>query len=719
MSLRTFHDQWHRIASLRVGLRQGVLIRLHSYNDEPWYVLYEAGHGGYFRLRPEFHDMVTGMTPDRTLDETWRAAINQNPDTAPGQQEFFELISALYAANLLYVEGGVDEMRLVDRAHRKKAKKLPARISEFLFFRIPLWDPEPFLRRNQRAISIVYSPLGIVFVACVVLWGAIEFFLAGDRIWVQAQTILQPANLPILYLAIFATHCLHEISHAALCKYFGGHVRTMGVMLLLFTPLPYADVSAAWAFRDRWQRAFVGAAGIYADIFTCAVATIVWAWTAPGFVNEMAYNLMFVTAVYTLVFNINPLMRFDGYYILADLIDQPNLHQESRNAFQTLWRGVFLREHLTDDGLVTARRRGLLVSFFLSSAIYRTIIMVGIILFVADQYFGVGLIVGFALAYTALVQPLQNALTPMRSPLFMARHARKIRLSGFAVVALFGAFLFLPLPYSRQLDGVIEAARDTAIHTRSGGQVSAVHVAPGSAVAEGQVLIALHNRELELELEAVEAQMQRVRAQASEAIIRGSVELEALRERMAMLISMRAHLENQLAALVIRAPHDGIWVGDDPAQRLGVWVGRGYRFGNVVDEQSHVFLGVIRQESAHGLGSIAAPSLSVRIEGMRGVLHKTADVTIVPYSQRDLPSAVLGAQGRGEMAVSARDPEGRESVEQFFLLKASIDGANAPQMRGNVYTGRTAWVQIELPPRPIGARAAVAVQQFFQRRYQI
>jgi putative peptide zinc metalloprotease protein len=98
-------------------------------------------------------------------------------------------------------------------------------------------------------------------------------------------------------------------------------------MLLLFTPLPYVDLSSSWTFRDRFKRAWVGSAGMVTDFFVGAVATIVWAYSPPGLVNELAYNLMFSTAIYTLLFNINPLMRFDGYYVFADLIGIPNLHE--------------------------------------------------------------------------------------------------------------------------------------------------------------------------------------------------------------------------------------------------------------------------------------------------------------------------------------------------------------------------------------------------------
>ena len=122
---------------------------------------------------------------------------------------------------------------------------------------------------------------------------------------------------------------VHEFGHSFACRRFGGEVHTMGIMFLLFTPIPYMDATASWSFRSRWQRALVGAAGMIVEVFVASLATFVWASTAPGTIHSLAYNMMFVASVSTVLFNANPLLRFDGYYILSDLLDIPNLHQRS------------------------------------------------------------------------------------------------------------------------------------------------------------------------------------------------------------------------------------------------------------------------------------------------------------------------------------------------------------------------------------------------------
>jgi putative peptide zinc metalloprotease protein len=202
---RTFSDQWYRIASLRLALRPGLSVRLHHYRGEPWYVLRERAHGGFFRVNPATYRFICRLDVATTLDETWRAAVNQAPQETPGQDEVFELIAGLFKANLVHVEGGVEEARIVERFEAKQREPFAARLSELLFMRFPLCDPDPWLNRRQAWIDRAWSwPMALALVA----WAGVELALAGPRAWTQAQHILQFDNLILLYVATLVSHLL-------------------------------------------------------------------------------------------------------------------------------------------------------------------------------------------------------------------------------------------------------------------------------------------------------------------------------------------------------------------------------------------------------------------------------------------------------------------------------------------------------------------------------
>ncbi len=722
---KTFSENWHRVASLRLGLRPTVLVRLHHYRGEPWYVLHERLRNGFFRVNPVTWRFIARLDVSATVDEVWRRAIEDDPAGTPGQEEVFQLLMQLYGSNLLYLDGSADERRLLERGEAKKRKPFLNRLSQLMFMRIPLLDPEPWLRAAQPWIRGLISLPGALVALALVGWGAAELVMAGNRAFVQATELLQGHNIVLLYLAIFVAKGLHELGHAVVSKRFGCEVRTIGVMLLMFTPLPYVDVSSSWALRDRWQRAAIGAAGMMVDIVVAAVASIVWAHTPYGQVNDLAYNLMFTTAIYTVLFNLNPLMRFDGYYILSDLVGIPNLHEQSKQAFRRLFRARLLREGPSDEepphspGVAAG-----LVGFFLASNLYRLFVMAGIVFFIADAYFGVGLVVAVALGLTSFVLPLKEYVKTVRDPVFRHRHRTFLRRACAVAALLVLAFLLVPVPDNRVLRGVAEAASQAPVFTEASGLVAAVHVPSGTWVEAGTPLVDLVNPELEAEIRGTEAQAVRAELMAAKSVEEGAVDLAPIEERLRTLATIRETLAQQRAALQVRAAQAGTWVAPDLAHKQGAWVGRGTELGKLIDDRSHVFRGVIRQEEAAVLvagdpRSADRRVVEVRLEGERGRSLAASGMTLVPYSRDRLPSAALGPAAGGEVPVTTADPTGRQSVEPYFLLEARIDGA-VPSMDGaGVRNGRAGWIRVPLPWRPLAEQVWTWTQQFFQRRYRI
>lgn len=716
---RTFSENWYRVSDLRLELRPTVSARLHTYRGEPWYVLHDQAHHTFHRVDAPTWRFLSRLTVDATVDQVWRAAIEADPKAAPGQEDVFRLLVSLYRANLLRLEGTTDASRLVERGRDKKRKPLLARLSELMFLRIPLFDPEKFLQRNESGIARLLGWPGLLISLVLLAWAGVELAHAGRAAWSQGERLLQLDNVVLLYVAVFLAKGLHELGHAVMCKRFGGEVHTIGVMLLMFTPLPYVDVTSSWGFRSRHKRALVGAAGMMADMVVAAAATILWAHSPPGMVNELAYNLMFSTAVYTLLFNLNPLMRFDGYYILSDLIGVPNLHEQSRAQFMRWFRTRILD---IDDRDMAAHSRTAsfwLIAFFVASNLYRLFVMAGIVLLIADAYLGLGLVVALALALSSFVLPLQNMWRNLRDPLFRYQKRALLGKVGLALGVLL-VFLFLvPMPDNRVLPGVVEAHKVSRVYTEAGGIVSRVVAVSGSWVQPGQLLVELENPELDADLKGVEAQISQAETLQARSLNEGAVDLAPLEERVKTLEELKKTLERQKHALSVKAAHAGYWVGDDLPYKQGMWVARGAELGQVLDDRQDRFIGVIRQEAGAVLTRAKPDGLEVRIEGGRQQAIPASRLTLVPSSQETLPSAALSPLAGGEVPVSSNDPSGRRSVEPFFQLQAVMDAPARRDAEGSVRTGRSGWIRVHLPWQPLGFQAWGAVRQFFQRRYHV
>ena len=393
---KLFHESWYRIADQRICLRPNVVVRRQMLRGEKWYVVQNPLSNQFYRLNPGAYDFVSRLSANRSIEEVWKESQARDPDNAPGQGDIIELLAQLYHANLLHYNLPPNSEKLFDRYKKKKQRILKANLKSIMFFRIPLFDPDALLQRLLRFIRLLISPLGAVVWCLVVVVGvkvAIDNFA---ELRVQSQGIMAPANLLFLYLGLVIVKTLHEFGHAFAVRRFGGEVHTMGVMFLIFSPLPYMDASSAWTFRNKWQRVFVGAAGMIFEVFVAACAIFIWAYTGPGVVHSLAYNMVFVASVSTVLFNINPLLRFDGYYILSDLLDMPNLHQHSAQHLKYLVESHAFGCKNCETPATTRREEIWFTTFGILSGVYRIFVFSMILLFVADRFLLAGMIMAVA-----------------------------------------------------------------------------------------------------------------------------------------------------------------------------------------------------------------------------------------------------------------------------------------------------------------------------------
>ena len=240
-----FHESWYRIANQRICLRATVKVRRQLFRGTRWYILYDPFSNQFFRLRPPAYEFVARLSNTRTVEEVWREVMECNPQDAPGQEEVIHLLAQLYHANLLHYQLPPDTTKLFERYKQRKQRILKANLLNIMFLRIPLWDPDNFLKRLLPFIRVIMSPIGTIFWSGIVIFAVKEVIDHFSEFRVQSQGILAPSNLFLLYLGAVIVKTLHEFGHAFAVRRFGGEVHTMGIMFLIFTPFPYMDATAA------------------------------------------------------------------------------------------------------------------------------------------------------------------------------------------------------------------------------------------------------------------------------------------------------------------------------------------------------------------------------------------------------------------------------------------------------------------------------------------
>jgi putative peptide zinc metalloprotease protein len=713
---RTFSESWHRIADQRISLRSTVDVRKQHFRGEKWYVLHDPFNNRFFRLRPEAHEFIIRLRPDRTVEQVWEECLERNPDGAPGQEDIIRLLAQLYFANLLYHELPADSTKLFERYNRQNQRELQSKLLSIMFFRLPLFDPENLLKKLTPLIKLLVSrPAAVIWLIIVALAGkvVIDHF---DAAAVQAQGVLAPDNLIFLYASLVLIKTLHEFGHAMVCRRFGGEVHTMGVMLLVFTPLPYMDATSSWSFRSRWHRVLVGAAGMIVEIFAACIAAFVWAYTGAGVVHSIAFNMMFIASVSTILFNANPLLRFDGYYILSDLLDIPNLHSRARMHLRHIAERYIFSCKESVSPARTRREAWWMSIFGILSGIYRVFIYLAIILFVADRFLLLGLIMAFICVISWGVVPLYRFTNYLlHNPNIARTRPRAVSISIGCMAAVFLFLAVIPFPSQFRAPGVLEAANFIRVVNDAPGYITDVLVPPGTDVDAGTPLIELSNRELDYEFAAVSAQRRETRALILRAVNQHTADLKPLRNRLASIEKKMNNLEQQRRSLLLKARESGTWISPRNREMIGTWVDRGSEVGMIVNHKAFTFSAVVSQDESSRLFANEIRDAEVRLFGQAGKALDVHDYTFIPYQQETLPSAALGWSAGGDVPVSGKDESGLKTTEPFFQIYADLNQIPAVAF----FHGRSGHIRFNLNPEPLLGQWFRKFRQLLQKRYQI
>lgn len=714
---RTFSEAWHRVAELRVNLRHAVTMRKQLFRGETWYLLQDPFNNRFLRISPGAREFVARLKSGQTVAKVWEDCLARNPQDAPGQEDVIELLAQLYHANLLSCDLPADSSRLFERYQQRQQKEYRSKFMNLIFFRIPLFDPEKLLRHCAPLVQICTGRFVFLTWLVTVLFAVKVIVEQSSRVISEANSLLTFENLGLLYLGLALVKTLHEFGHTLTCKRFGGEVHTIGVMLIVFAPLPYMDATSSWAFRSRWQRILVASSGMLFELFAAACAALLWANTGPGVIHSLAFNMMVVASVSTLLFNLNPLLRFDGYYILADLLDVPNLQPRAQAQLKHLAVRLLFGDLQSSSPAHSRKEAFWLTTYGISSGIYRLLVYGGIILFVSDRFMLVGMLMAIACIITWGIMPVFRFISYLTtSPKLARNRPRAIAVTLVAGSALLIFLAFFPMPNRFSSPGVVEARRLLHVVNETPGQVTEILAVNGAMVTPEAPLIRLANPELTIEMAAVHAQREEVLAlQQQSFTLHGDSAHEMLEKRLANLDNRISKLEKEQQSLLVRAGQSGIWVAPEAYMLPGVWLARGTELGKIIAPDDFRFTAIISQEEAANLFvDTKLDKVTVRLVGQGQLDLPVSKHEIIPFQHQYLPSAVLGWQSGGDIPVTGKDEQGLQTVEPFFRIHAMLQ-----QTEGAVIShGHSGRIRFNLPTEPLLGQLLRKARQLFQKRYQ-
>ncbi|MGN7805406.1 peptidase M50 [Ensifer sp. 22521] len=710
-----FSSSWYRVAQLKLKLRGHVRIHRTVFRDQLWYVLQDRTSGRFHRFTPETYLIISLMDGHRTMQAIWDIACDKLTDKVVTQDEVIQLLGQLHAADVLFGNVPPDINEIAERGKKARNRKLLMSFGNPLAIRFGLLDPNEFLNATAIVGRVLFSWFGALVFICLVAYAAVLAGMNWNALTANVtDRVLSTSNLFLMLIAYPLIKTLHELGHAYAVKRWGGDVHEVGAMMLVFMPVPYVDASDSLAFASKWQRALVGAAGIFVEMTLAAVALIVWVNAQEGLVRAFAFNVMLIGGVSTLLFNGNPLLRFDGYYVLSDLLEIPNLASRANKYLAYLVQRYAFKIGSVNSPATAPGEEFWFVLYGVSAFFYRLVVTGAIIALVSQKFFIVGTLLAIWALILMFAVPLAKAFWfLLTSPLLRRSRGRAFAVVGSVLAAVALGVFVLPIPHATVVQGIVWLPGDAIVHVQTDGTVDEIAAAPAAEVKAGDPLIRQEDPLLSarvdlLQLRVAELQRRLTKQDLSD-LAHASMVKEELRLARADLDLTRQRQEN----LIVRAPSSGTLILPDDRDLPGKFVRRGKVIAYVAHFDKPTIRVIVPEEDADLVRS-QTRDVSLRFVEDFSKIYRAVVVREVPALTDTLPNAALSTAGGGAIALDPRDTSQRRVLANLLHLDLMLtESPTVPRIGGRVF------VRFSHGSSPVASRIYRSTRQIFLRLFKV
>jgi putative peptide zinc metalloprotease protein len=742
----TLHDSLVSSSARKLAMRvrPDLTARQHRYQGRTYWVVKEPVGLNYFRFQEEEFAILKMLDGQTSLDEIKEQFEAEFPPQKIGIEELQQFIGMLHRSGLIVANVPGQGHQLLLRRNERWRKEWIGRLSNILSVRFKGIDPDQLLNWLYPRMKWIYSTPAVI-VCCLLALSALSLVLVKFDVFQsklpEFHQFFNLKNALWLSVALGVTKVIHEFGHGLTCKHFGGECHEMGVMLLVLTPCLYCNVSDSWMLPNKWHRAAIGAAGMYIEIVIASICTFIWWYTEPGMLNHLCLSTMFVCSVSTLMFNSNPLLRYDGYYILADLIEIPNLRQKATDILNRKMGELCLGLEPPDDPFLPERNQILFAIYSIAAVIYRWVIVFSILWFLYEVWKPyrleiIGQIIGVASLYGLFVQPIWKLGKFFYVPGRIEKVKKPRMYATLGVIAAALAAIFLvPLPHCVYCTFEIQPRDAQKIFVTVPGEMVDVRVQPGDRIEKNTRLAQLQNLDVELDIAKLEGERRQK-----------EIELASLRSELynvgddkallqtapieALLQSIKEQLVEKktdyrrltlispVAGVVLPPPEDkkptsdkqlASWKGTplEPRNR-SAFLQEGTFFCQIGDPAKMEAQLVVEQHDIEFLkiGQVADLKLDeLPFENLHGEIAEVANEPL-RVSPRYLSNKV-----GGELATKTDDTGAERPQTTSYQVRVPLDDPDGQLRIG--YKGRA---RIHTAPRPLGRRLWRMLTQTFNFR---
>lgn len=720
MTAGLFSPNWHRIAPLTPRWRLNVRVDRHHTRGETWYVLSNAVGQRSNRLDAIAYGLVGRCDGQTRLDDIWQALLENDADRAPTQDDVLSIVSQLVAEGFLECQSWPDINQLISEEDRLARSRRASRFNP-LSLRIALGNPSRLLRRQTRWAFRLFSLPGLCVWLTLLGFACLQGLAHFDELSRHAALWIDTPRYWLLAWVCFApVKLVHEWAHALAVRRWGGQVREVGIGLLMFFPAPYVDASEASRFVSSRQRALVSAAGILAELALAALALLIWLNVENGWLRDIAFSVLLIGSVSTLLFNANPLMRMDGYFVLTDLLQLPNLAVRSAEYWRNTWQRLVLGVPVAQTLTASPGEKKWLVAYAPLAWGYRLTICLWLVVWSGELHRWLGYAAAVLLLLWLIVLPLSRLLTQAQRSAgsYRQRLLAPARLA-MLIVGVSVLTCVLPLPDTRIAQGVVWPHDDTQLRASIDGFVKTWHHEPGKRVDRETLIIELHDPVLQTDLARAELRRDGLMTDLYSNLRSDPARSRQLQEQLSAVDADHTRISERLDQLRVVAGSDGEVGLARPDDLPGRFFKQGELLGVIRTTRPALVRVVLAQDEAARIAERAA-AVTVRLAEAPSVTHNARFVRQQPAAAEKLPSAALAEVNGGTIAVDPTDKDGTKPAFPTFLIDVELTGNAAGENSSDDnsgHLGARAWVRFDFGWTPLGSQMLRALRQTVRVRF--
>ncbi|HQR06972.1 MAG TPA: HlyD family efflux transporter periplasmic adaptor subunit [Gemmatales bacterium] len=717
-------SELERRKKVRVRLRPDLDLAPHKYEGKTFYVVKDPVSLRYYRFKEHERFLLDYMDGAKTLDDAQKAFEQRFRPERLTLEDLEAFTSQLLQAGLAQNENAGAGKQLFTRYKKRRNRKIMQTFMNVLYIKIPVFDPDRVLEKMKPVFGFIFTQL-FLWISIAIMLGAVLLVATHWSTFISKMPAYHEfftlKTMAYLWVALGLVKIIHEFGHGLSCKTFGGEVHEMGLLFLVFSPCMYCNVSDAWTLPSKWQRIVISAAGIYVELIIAAIATFVWWSTDNGtFANNMSMSLMVVCSISTFVFNANPLMRFDGYYVLADWLEIPNLREKANKYLGEVVQETCLGIEVPPQPYMTMSRKVLFVTFAIVSWLYRWIVTFSVLGFMysflepyklgsISYLFGtmsLGAMIGMPL-YKLGKSIHRRGRLPDMKPV-------RVVITAAIVVAVLSTIMLIPFPMRVKATALIQADPQyvrTVVIEDEGNFLAELLVKDGEEVKAGQPLARFNNVDLSINYELTLKQIPLIKKQIESLIQQQQSsgnrigplgqQLVKAQGELDKLEHSRQLLRKQQERLVLRAPIDGTVMKLIPREQLGNLIPRGSELCSVGDETKLRAVFLVQPADKHLIEE--NDEAFVRIHGRDYNYWKGHITSIANKETNEIPHQLSTKYG-GDVATETKQAEGEQrQIErpqsQHFMVTVDLD-----EFDKSIHPGVMGRVKVVVAPRTLAWR---------------